>query len=46
MPVKISRGKRRKSDREEGPAEWFLAEIESTYTRLESPLVRLRHQRE
>jgi hypothetical protein len=37
MPVKILRGKRRKSDREEGPAEWFLAEIESTYTRLESP---------
>ena len=37
MPVKISRGRRGKSDREEGPAEWFLPEIESTYTRLESP---------
>ena len=37
MPVKISRGRRGKSDREEGPVEWFLPEIESTYTRLESP---------
>jgi hypothetical protein len=38
MPVRV-RGKQVKAEREEGPAEWFLAEIESTYTRLESPAV-------